>query len=179
MVQYYFKVSDGPNLGPMGAEEFRQRQEAGEVEDGTMVWRSGMAAWSTYAALRAAELPGDTAASKASPPPLPIRKAQSTPAAPSPRAGFLACSACGLEWPEALLFTEGSRRICGNCQNRRKENAEKGRKRPGAGTSLTAWFFIAVAIISAGCLTYRITHPGPPASKSRTQELTAPMKYGK
>src|SRR2546430_7528857 len=38
-----------------GVDEFRQRQEAGEVNDETMVWRSGMLNWMSYAALRADE----------------------------------------------------------------------------------------------------------------------------
>lgn len=173
MVQYYFKVSDGPSLGPMGADEFRQRQEAGEIDDRTMVWRSGMVEWSTYATLRSSE----TAASPSSK--APIRKEKTSSAAASPRPGFLACAACGQEWAEALLFTEGKRQICGNCQTRLKEAAENGRPKAGAGTSMTAWFFIALAIVSTACLTYKLMHPGPPQPRQKVAELSAPATYGK
>src|SRR5215218_9975442 len=100
MVQYYFKVSDGPDLGPMGADEFQQRHQAGEINDETMVWRSGMVDWKTYGALRAAE---ERAAQPqaAKPPPLPREKPLR--AGSPPRAGFLACGLCTQEWPETLL----------------------------------------------------------------------------
>ena len=175
MAQYFFQVSNGPDLGPMSAEEFQQRLAAGEIKDATMVWRSGMGDWSTYRALCAAEKAVAPASPPASATPASPRKAKASPAAAAPKPKFLACGACGQEWPDTLLFAG----ICGSCKNRQKAEADKGRKMPGAGTSLTGWIFIAVSIVCAVGLVYRIIHPLPPPPKGKVKELTEPAKYGR
>ena len=102
-----------------------------------------------------------------------------TPAAELPRTDFQACGSCGQKWPGSLLFTEGAQRVCGNCKNRHREEAKKGRLKAGAGNGLTAWVFIGLAIVSAGYLSYKATHPGPPVPKQRAPEMTAPSTYKK
>jgi len=144
MVQYHFRTSAGPSLGPIEAEEFQQRQEAGEIRDETMVWRSGLAEWTTYAALRSLDervaQPRTTV-----PPPLPVKKVASA----APRAvQFLTCSGCGKQWPESLLFLEGSRRICGNCQRQQKEKLKSGQR--SAGGSLGVWALKWAGIVLLG-----------------------------
>jgi len=175
MPDYYFKPSDGADVGPIGVEEFRQRQETGEIAGGTMVWRSGMVEWATCDALCAAER------SAAQPPKLPVPVAPMKARSPdnSPRAGFHPCGSCGLEWPEGLLFPHGRQRICGNCQNRQEAQAKIGRRTEATGNGFTAWFLIAGSIVCAGCLAYKIAHPGPPVPHQRAQELTAPATYGR
>jgi hypothetical protein len=179
MAQYFFKVSNSPDRGPMSADEFQQRLVAGEIQDATMVWRSGMTDWSTYADLCATEkrLAEKRAAAAASPPPLPTaaRPRKASPAATSPQTKFLACGSCGQEWPDSLLFAG----ICGSCKNRQKVEADKGKKLAGAGTSLVGWIFIAFAIVSAVGLAYRLSHPLPPPPKEKVKEFTAPAKYGR
>ena len=173
MAQYFVKVSNGPDLGPMETDEFQRRVAAGEIQDGTMIWRSGMGDWLTYAALCAADKCAATASPQASATSANPRKA--SPAAVPPKPKFLACGSCGEEWPDTLLFAG----ICGNCQNRQKGEADKGKKIPGAGTSLTGWIFIAVSIASAVGLAYRIVHPLPPPPKGKVKEFTEPAKYGR
>src|SRR5436190_19565441 len=100
MVQYHFRTKEGPSLGPIGADEFQQRLEAGDISDETMVWRSGMLDWTTYADLRAKEeraklpppLPGTV------PPPLPAKESHHSSARPTVQ--FIACASCGQDWPE-------------------------------------------------------------------------------
>jgi hypothetical protein len=174
MAQYFLKGSNGPDVGPMEVEEFQKRLVAGEIQDRTMVWRSGMGDWMTYAALCAAEKCAASASPQASPAPASPRK-EASAAAAAPTCKFLACGSCGQEWPESLIFAG----ICGNCQNRQKAEADKGRKVAGAGTSLTAWFFIALSIIGVVGITYRIIHPLPPAPKGKVKEFTEPAKYGR
>jgi hypothetical protein len=173
MVQYFCQVCNGPNLGPLSTEEFQQRLEAGEIQDETMVWRSGMGDWSTYRALCAAEKGVAPASPQASATPASPRKASPATTAPKPK--FLACSACGQEWPDTLLFAG----ICGICKNRQKAEAGKGKKVAGAGTGLIGWFFIALSIVSIGAMAYRIVHPLPPGPKEKVKELTEPAKYGR
>ena len=179
MAQYFCKVRNGPDLGPLSTDEFQQRLEAGEIQDETMVWRSGMGDWSTYRALCAAEKAVAPASPQASATPASPRKAKAKRRVPRPpgteRPKFLACGACGQEWPDTLLFAG----ICGNCKNRQKAEADKGKKAAGAGTGLIGWFFIALAIVSVVAMAYRIVHPLPPAPKEKVKELTEPAKYGK
>jgi hypothetical protein len=174
MVQYFFKVRNAPDLGPMGADEFQQRLAAGEIKDGTMVWRSGMANWSTYADLCAAET-RRAAPAPPQPPPMPDSPRKASPEAASPKTKFLACRSCGKEWPENLLF-DGT---CGICMDRQKAEAEKGKKKAGAGTGLIGWFFIALSIVSAVAMIYRLFHPLPPPPKEKVKEFTEPAKYGR
>ena len=175
MVQYFCKVRNGPDLGPMSTDEFQQRLEAGEIKDETMVWHSGMGDWSTYRALCAAEKGVAPASPQASATPASPRKAKASPAAAAPKPKFLACGACGQEWPDTLLFAG----ICGSCKNRQKAEADKGKKVAGGGTSLIGWFFIALAIVSAVGMAYRIAHPLPTAPKEKVKELTESAKYGR
>ena len=72
MVQYHFRTKEGPSVGPINTDEFRQHLEAGEITDATMVWRSGLIDWTNYAALRAFE--EEMARKRATPPPLPARQ---------------------------------------------------------------------------------------------------------
>src|SRR5579871_4529042 len=116
--QYFFKVSNGPDQGPMGLAEFQKRLMAGEIKDDTLVWRSGMGNWITCAALHAADQRKASETSAASPAAASPKKAQTSPATAPGKSSFLACSACGAEWSESLLFTHGSQRICGLCVNR-------------------------------------------------------------
>jgi hypothetical protein len=175
MAQYFLKVSNGPDLGPMGTDEFQRRLAAGEIQDVTMIWRSGMGSWLTYAALCAAEKCVASASPQASPTPASPGRANASPAAAPPEPKFLACGSCRQEWPETLLFAG----ICGNCQNRQKAEADKGKKIAGPGTSLTGWILIAVSIFCVGGLAYRIVHPLPPAPKQKVKEFTEPAKYGR
>lgn len=176
MVLYHFKTSEGPDLGPISLEEFRQRQEAGEINDDTMVWRSGLTDWMTNAALRAAdERAAQAVPAKAAP--RPARKAAS--AKVEPRPGFFACGSCKQEWPEGLLSEEGGQKICGNCLNIKKRQAKEGRQKAGAGTGIGAWALIILAVVCAGCLYYKVSHYGVRLPKERTQELSAPSTYGK
>jgi len=126
MVQYHFRTKEGPSLGPIGVDEFRQHLEAGEIEEETMVWRSGMLDWTSYANLRSIE---ERAArpKSAEPPPLPPdafpKKAAVAPTAPAAR--ILPCGSCGQEWPENLMTPLGAKHICGNCQRQQKDNFKK------------------------------------------------------
>lgn len=176
MVEYHFRTSDGPSLGPISVDEFRQRQEAGEINDETMVWRSGLTDWMTYAALQAVEQrAAEPKPAKA--PRQPVKKA--TEAGSAPRAGFLACGSCGQEWPEALLSPEDGKQICGNCVNRNKQDIKEGRRKAGAGTGMGAWALIILAVVCAGCLWYKVSHYGIRLPKGPVKELSAPATYGK
>jgi hypothetical protein len=176
MVLYHFKTSDGPDLGPISPEDFRQRQESGEINDETMVWRSGLTDWMTYAALRAAdERAAQPKPAGSSPPPL--KKAASAKA--EPRAAFFACGSCQQEWPEGLLSEEGGQKICGNCLNLKKQRAREGRQKAGAGTGRGAWALIILAVVCAGCLWYKVSHYGIRLPKEPVKELSAPATYGK
>jgi hypothetical protein len=176
MVLYHFKTSEGSGLGPIDINEFRQRHEAGEITDETLVWRSGLADWMTYGALRAIEQraaqPRPT-----EPPPLPAKVARRT-AAPS-SADFMPCGVCGQEWPGSLLFLEHGRKICGPCQHGQKENLKKRRLKKGAGNGIGAWALMILAIVCAGCLAYKVSRYGIRLPKGPVQELTAPATYGK
>lgn len=123
MVQYHFRTKEGPSLGPIGADEFRRHLEAGDISDETMVWRSGMLDWITYADLRAIEkhatepppLPSQI------PPPLPVKESHHAVARPK----FIACASCGQEWPENLLNLHGGKHVCGNCVRTQKDTFKK------------------------------------------------------
>lgn len=175
-LQYHFKTNEGPDLGPIGVEEFQQRCEAGEINDDTMVWRSGLTDWMPYSSLRAAE-------QRAAQTPPAVSRAPSAKkkpvAAPGPRPGFLACGSCAQEWPEGLLFAENGQRICGNCQARQKEALKNGRLKKASSTGGKAWFLIILAIVCTGCLVYKVSHYGIRLPKEKMQELSAPATYGK
>jgi len=175
MVQYYFKPSEGPNLGPIDAEEFRQRQEAGEITDQTMVWRSGMGDWTTCASMRAQE---QLAAQPKPPEPprLPKKTTVKTPAVPAK--GFLTCGMCGQDWPETLLTLRDDQKICGNCLNRKIKEDKDGRPKSTAGQGVGAWVCMIIAIVCAGCLYYKVSHYGigPPM---KAKEFTEKAKYGR
>jgi hypothetical protein len=153
MVQYHFKTAEGPSLGPIEDGEFKQRLQAGEINDQTMVWRSGMVEWTTFAALRAR----DEQAAKL-PPPLPGKAVahQASPAAVK----FLACGTCGQDWPESLLSMEGSKPICGNCQRRERDNFKQNQLKNGVGRSnpWVVWLkWVSFAILLAGMFYLNIT----------------------
>jgi len=174
MVEYHFRSSEGPPVGPIGVDEFRQRQEAGEVNDETMVWRSGMLNWMSYAALRADEERA-TVARTTQPPARPAKAAATT--VPVRAKGILPCGMCGQEWPESLLTVEDGQQICGNCVNRKKKEMKDGVKvRPSTGKG--AWACIILAVVCAGCLYYKVSHYGigPPM---KAKELTEAAKYGR
>lgn len=177
MVQFHFRTSDGPSVGPIGSEEFRQRQEAGEIDDATMVWRSGMVDWLTYADLRAF----DQRASEPQPPKRPATPAKKIKAevGTTIKAGFCACASCRQEWPETLLTAVDGKRICGNCQNLQKEQRKDTRRKAGAGTGVGAWALILLAIVCAGCLTYKVNRYGVRLPKEPVKELTAPSTFGR
>jgi len=141
MVQYHFRTKEGPSLGPIGAEEFRQRVDAGDIADDTAVWRSGMLDWTTYADLRAFEeraaQPPPLPASV--PPPLPVQAKESHHAAARPAVQFLACGTCGQDWPEHLLTVQGPKPICGNCIRREGENAKYGKLQNKATAVSSGW----------------------------------------
>ena len=173
MVQYHFKIDDGPDLGPVSAEEFQVRLEAGDIKDETMVWRSGMIEWATYASLRASDQQSALARTT-KPARSPVKAA--APAV-APRGDQIPCGSCGLEWPQNLLTLEDGRQICGNCVNRKKKEMKDGRKvRPIGGGKATAC--IILAIVCAGCLYYKVSHYGigPPM---KAKELSEPAKYGR
>jgi hypothetical protein len=176
MAQYHFKTAEGPSLGPIEADEFLQRQEAGEINDETMVWRSGMVDWTTYGAMRAAELLAAQPRSKV-PPPLPQKKA--TRPAVAPPSDFVACGSCGQEWPASLLTLEEGQKVCGNCLNRAKQEKKTGQKKAGPGSGIGAWVMMILAIVCAACLAYKVSHYGIRLPKEKVQELTAPSTYGK
>ena len=123
MVKYHFRTKTGPEVGPIDAEEFRQRVEAGEIVADTTVWRSGLINWTNYAGLRAFE--EEETRKKAAPPPLPVEAA--SPAAghhgtaPQP-AKFVKCAACNQEWPESLTALLAGKPLCANCQRRKAED---------------------------------------------------------
>jgi hypothetical protein len=123
MVKYHFRTKNGPEVGPIEADEFRQRVEAGEIVDDTTVWRSGLVNWTNYAGLRAFE--EDLARKKAAPPPLPAdakpQLAGHHGAAPQP-VRFVKCVACEKEWPENLTILLAGKPLCGNCQRRKAED---------------------------------------------------------
>lgn len=170
MVQYHFRTSDGPSLGPIDADEFRQRQEAGEIDDATMVWRSGMVDWLKYADLRAA----DERVALPQPPPLPtppVKKKAKAESKPTVRAGFSACASCHQEWPDTLLAEIDRKRICGNCQNLKKEREKDNRRKAGAGTGLGAWALIIMAIVCTACLIYKVNRYGVRLPKEPVKEL--------
>ncbi len=178
MVQYHFRLSDGPDLGPIGAEEFQRRQEAGEINDETMVWRSGMVDWTTYAKLRAIELRAAQPPAKLPPPPPPLPgKAAAKTAAPGVKR--IPCGVCGQEWPESLLTLQEGQHTCGNCQNKKKQEMKEGRSRKTASNGVGAWLLMIMAVVCAGCLAYKVSHYGIRLPKGKVQELTAPSTYGK
>lgn len=161
MVQYHFRTKEGPSLGPIGADEFRQRLDAGDIDDETMVWRSGMLDWTTYANLRTLEqrdaqpppLPG------AVPPSLPVQ--QSHHAAARPVAKFIACASCGQDWPENLLNLHGSKHVCGNCVRSQKDlfkNGQLKNKATGVSSGWGAWLVkvLAIGIIICGLIFVRL-----------------------
>ncbi len=130
MVQYYFRNAEGAKIGPVGAEEFQQLRDAGDIEDRTMVWHSGMIDWEPYVAVQARQELAKT------PQPRPHRTAApaTAPATPSAAGGpRLACGTCGQDWPEALLSMESGRPMCGNCQRLKKEKEQSGRMSNAAG----------------------------------------------
>ena len=173
MVQYHFKTNEGPALGPIGADEFQQRLEAGEIKDETMVWRSGMIDWTTYATLRANE----QRAAAPQPPPLPKKAAAAKVAVSGP--GRLPCGTCGKEWPESLLLQHEGQPICGTCEDKRKQDIKNGKKKKGAGSGAGALFLMVVAVVCAGCLAYKVSHYGIRLQHDKVKELTAPSTYGK
>lgn len=177
MLQYHFRTSEGPALGPIGVDEFQQRLVAGEINDETMVWRSGMVDWTTYSALRALEQPAARAAA-VQPPPLPVKK-EATRTPVKSVTDFQACGLCGQKWPISLLTKEGGQQICGNCVNHKKQEMKDGRKKAGAGTGMGAWALMILAVVCAGCLAYKVSHYGIRLPKGPVQELTAPSTYGK
>ena len=155
MVQYHFRTKEGPSLGPIGSDEFQQRLEAGDISDETMVWRSGMLDWTTYADLRAKEeraklpppLPGSV------PPPLPAK--ESHHAASRPAVQFIACGICGQDWPENLLNPHGNKHICGNCIRKQGDNLKKARlqnKATGVSAEWGKWFVkvLLMALVIGG-----------------------------
>jgi len=176
MVQYFFRPSEGPSLGPIDAEEFRQRQDAGEINDETMVWRSGMTDWTTFASMRAQEqLAAQPKPAVAAPPPVPKK---TVTAAVAPAKGFLACGTCKQDWPESLLTVEDGKKICGNCLNRKRKEMKDGRPKASAASGVGAWACMIIAVICAGCLYYKVSHYGigPPM---KAKEFTEKAKYGR
>ena len=149
MVQYHFRTKEGPSLGPIGADEFRQRLDAGDIDDETMVWRSGMIEWMTYAALRAREQ--QSAQARVVPPSRSQVKAAAPAAAPRD-SQFLRCSSCGQDWPKGLLTQEGDLQVCGNCQRSRAEAIKSGRPNriPGGRAKVVTW--ISIGIISCAVM---------------------------
>jgi hypothetical protein len=152
MVQYHFRTNEGPSLGPIDVDEFRQRQEAGEINDDTMVWRSGMADWTNYANLRALEQKA-AEPRRAEPPPLPVKAASTA----SRSVQFLPCGTCNQEWPEHLLEMRGSKHMCGNCRRRHAEEVKKAKLQNSASGVSSGWGMwilktMALAAVCGGLL---------------------------
>jgi hypothetical protein len=152
MVQYHFRTKEGPSLGPIGAEEFRLRLEAGDIDDETMVWRSGMLDWTTYANLRAIEeraaqpppLPSQA------PPPLPVKESHHAAARASVQ--FIACAACGQDWPENLLNLHGRKHVCGNCVRTQKDTFKKIQHKNAKSEISAGWVAWLVKVLLIGAI---------------------------
>lgn len=149
MIEYHFKTTEGPNIGPIAADDFQKRIAAGEIANDTMVWRSGMIEWFTFAQLRAAD---ENAAKPPVAEPPPLLAVVDAAEAPDPaiRPAFRNCSLCEQQWPENLLRQFGLKHVCGICQRTKQEELKKSKLRTHASGVSSGWgsWFIQTAAIA-------------------------------
>ena len=124
MVHYHFRTAEGPSLGPSGADEFQMHLQAGQITNTTMVWRSGMLEWTTYANLRNVE-DGLIGHGPSTPPPVKkaVGKREVT------KVTFSECGLCSQTWPDSLMFAHEDKLICANCERRKKEDPKFGKRK--------------------------------------------------
>jgi len=90
-VEWYYSEDGRQQLGPVSEAEFQSLVEAGRVQDGTLVWREGMATWAAYGTVH----PG------------------STPE--SPPTGGLICAQCQRPVPANQAIRQGDGWVCAAC----------------------------------------------------------------
>ena len=64
---YWFATDDGVKRGPFTKTEFSEKLAAGEIDAGTLVWRTGEADWARFGAVRGAWFPEAAAPERITP----------------------------------------------------------------------------------------------------------------
>jgi hypothetical protein len=174
MTEWYYRDPQSRKVGPLTDDEFEAHVAAGDIRPETRVWRSGLADWTTYAALLAHEAhclaaaSGPAAssapesssystlialgASKTNRPPHGAGSA--TPVATDPgyaRSSFEKCPECREEVAAHLFKESGRRRVCGFCLVKSETKARRDRLREARGVD-SNWigkFLVRCALIAA------------------------------
>jgi hypothetical protein len=192
MRQWYYRDPQCRKIGPLSDDEFEECVADGEIQPATRVWRSGLADWTTYAALLAHEANcvhggrGPTIhaapwsrsyttsiACGASVVSYRLRRCStitpvSTPREMPPRT-FEPCPDCGVEVPSQLFRQVDGRWICGFCLLKHEVNAHRVRSREtraaeaGRLGKLLVTCALAVAALLVGRILLFESHHAAPA----------------
>ena len=99
----WYYADQGQQVGPVEETELAQLEQAGKINDETLVWRAGLADWLPYR-----EVKPKTVHSLSTPPPAPPR--------PAPTSTEVVCTECGHIFPIEETIRHGEARLCANCK---------------------------------------------------------------
>jgi uncharacterized RDD family membrane protein YckC len=126
----WYYSDNGKQAGPVSDEALQQLVRSGSIRPETIVWHSGLSAWTPYA-----KVPGVT------------MPAPAAPAAPAPGVPTSYCTECGRAFPVDDLARFGDRWVCGHCKELFAQKLREGVAPQGAAQYAGFWVRVGATFI--------------------------------
>ena len=135
----WYYSDDGKQAGPVADEALMDLVRSGKIRPDTIVWHSGLPAWTPYG-----QIAGAGVASAAVPP---LMSSVAAAVEPAPAVDTKFCTECGRSFSVDNLARFGDRWVCGNCKELFAQKLREGVNLQGTANYAGFWIRLGAVLI--------------------------------